>query len=91
MVLRPLENIAKQFVFKKRNRQLHQLYQVIRNKGDVYPSRDVAQNLISQYVENHHAQLDTDIANQHHIDKFHVRSLNAHVNYRFGYKRQHPL
>ena len=91
VVLCALQDVAQQLVLKERDGQFHQLDQVVGNQGDVHPCRDVQQNPVAQHIENHHAQQNGNVANQHHIDEFHIRGLDAHVDDSFRDKRQHSL
>ena len=41
------------------------------------------QDPISEHIENHYAQQNTNVANEYHVDKVNVGCFNAYVNHRF--------
>ncbi len=88
VILRPLEDIAQEFILEECYRQLHQLNQVIRDQCNVYARSDVHQYPVPHHIENRYAQQDRYIADQHHVDEFDVRGFDPHVDNRFRDKGQ---
>src|SRR5689334_12322632 len=91
MVIGPLQNVSRHFIFKEGNGQEHELDQVIGDQRDIDPGRDVQQNPVAHHVAQQNTDVNGNIGYEHNIDKIDVVRLDAYIDDRFRNKRQEAL